>query len=77
MENVPPPPYDLLEHSHVLLKHILIFYRKENLGLFTVQTLIQMLAYRCMEGLSEVVYIAITKLDIYLQHCYYTSSSHG
>jgi len=36
-----------------------------------------MLAYGCMEGLSEVVYIAITKSSIDLQHCYYISSSFG
>jgi hypothetical protein len=36
MENVPPPPYDLLERSHVLLEHILVFHYKENLGLFNV-----------------------------------------
>ncbi len=36
MESVPPPPYDLLEHSHALLKHSLIFHCKENLGLFNV-----------------------------------------
>ncbi len=64
MENVPPSPYDLLEHSHVLLKHILIFYYKENLGLFNVQVPVQVLTYGCMEGLFEIVYIAITKSDI-------------
>jgi hypothetical protein len=39
MENVPPPPYDLLKHSHALLEHILVFHHKENLGLFNVQHL--------------------------------------
>jgi hypothetical protein len=64
--NGAPPPYDLLERSHVLLKHTLIFYHKENLGLFSVQVPIQVLAYGCMEGLSEVVYIAMTKSYILL-----------
>ncbi len=64
MENGPPLLYDLLEHSHVLLDHILVFHRKENLGLFSVQVPIQVLAYGCLEGLSEAVYTAITKLDI-------------
>jgi len=64
MENGPPLLYDLLERSHVLLDHILVFHYKENLGLFNVQVPIQVLAYGCMEGLSEVVYTAITKLDI-------------
>jgi hypothetical protein len=77
MENVPPLPYDLLEHSHVLLNHILVFHCKENLGLFNVQMPIQVLAYGCLEGLFEVVYITITKLGIYLQHCCYTSTSFG
>jgi hypothetical protein len=77
MENVPPPPYDLLEHSHVLLNHTLVFYCKENLGLFDVQTPIQVLAYGCLEGLFEVVYTIITKSSICLQHCCYTSSSSG
>ncbi len=36
MESVPPPPCDLLEHSHVLLEHTLVFHYKENLGLFSV-----------------------------------------
>jgi hypothetical protein len=75
MENIPPPPYDLLERSHALLDHILIFHCKENLGLFNVQALIQVLAYGCLEGLFEVVYIVVTKLNICLQHCCYTSSS--
>ncbi len=75
MENVPPLPYDLLECSHVLLDHTLIFHRKEDLGLFNVQAPIQVLAYGCLEGLFKVVYIVITKLVIYLQHCCYTSSS--
>jgi hypothetical protein len=77
MENVPFPPYYLLECSHALLEHILIFHCKENLGLFSVRAPIQVLAYGCLEGLSEVVYIAITKSSIYLQHCCYTSSSFG
>jgi len=64
MENGPLLLYDLLEHSHVLLNHILVFHRKENLGLFSVQVLIQVLAYRCLEGLSKAIYIAITKSDI-------------
>ncbi len=66
MENVPPPPYDLLEHSHALLKHILFFHRKENLGLFNVQAPIQMLAYGCLEGLFEAMYTVVTKLNIFL-----------
>ncbi len=77
MENVPPPPYDLLKCSHVLLEHILVFHRKENLGLFNVQAPIQVLAYGCLEGLFEAIYIAITKLGIDLQHCYCISSSYG
>ncbi len=75
MESVPPLPYDLLEHSHALLEHTLDFHRKENLGLFSVQVPIQVLAYGCMEGLFEVVYIAITKSNINLQHCCCISSS--
>jgi len=75
MENVPPPPYDLLEHSHALLDHTLIFHHKENLGLFNVQAPIQVLAYGCLEGLFKVVYIFVAKSNICLQHCYYTSSS--
>jgi len=74
MENVPPSPYVLLECSHALLKHIMVFHCKENLGLFNVQAPIQVLAYGCLEGLSEVVYIVITKSDKCLQHCCYTSS---
>ncbi len=74
MENVPPPLYDLLECSHVLLEYTLIFHHKENLGLFNVQVPIQVLAYGCMEGLFEAIYIAITKLGINLQHCCCTSS---
>jgi hypothetical protein len=66
MENVPPLPYDLLEHSHALLEHTLDFHCKENLGLFNVQAPIQVLAYGCLEGLFEVVYIAITKSSINL-----------
>jgi hypothetical protein len=77
MENIPPPPFDLLERSHVLLEHTLVFHWKENLGLFSVQMPIQVLAYGCLEGLSEVVYIAITKLKICLQHCCRISSSFG
>jgi len=50
MENVPPLPYDLLQCSHALLDHTLVFHRKKNLVLFSVQTPIQMLAYGCMEG---------------------------
>jgi hypothetical protein len=75
MENVLPPPYDLLECSHALLDHTLIFHRKENLGLFNVQAPIQVLAYGCLEGLFKVVYIVVTKSCICLQHCCYTSSS--
>ncbi len=75
MENIPPPPYDLLEHPHVLLEHILVFHRKENLGLFNVQAPIQVFAYGCLEGLSEAMYIAITKSSICLQHYCCTSSS--
>jgi len=77
MENVPPPPYDLLERSHALLEHILVFHYKENLGLFNVQGPIQVLIYGCLEGLSEVVYIVVTKSDICLQHCCCISSSFG
>jgi hypothetical protein len=44
--------YDLLDCSHVLLEHILVFHHKENLGLFNVQVPIQVLAYGCLEGLS-------------------------
>ncbi len=36
MENVPLPPYDLLERSRALLEHTLVFHHKENLGLFNV-----------------------------------------
>jgi hypothetical protein len=61
MENVPLPPYDLLQCSHVLLEHILVFHYKENLGLFNVQALIRVFAYGCLEGLYEVVYIVVTK----------------
>jgi len=68
MENVLPPPYDLLKHSHGFLKHILVFHHKENLGLFIVQTLIQVLAYGCLEGLFEIVYIIITKFDALPSH---------
>ncbi len=57
-------------------KTILVFHHKKNLGLFSVQAPIQMLAYGCLEGLSKNVYIAITKSNIYLQHCYCTSSSY-
>jgi len=77
MENVPPPFYYLLECSHALLKHIRIFHSKENLGLFNVQMPIQVLAYGCLEGLYEVVYIAITKSGICLQHYSCISSSFG
>jgi hypothetical protein len=66
MENVPPPPYVLLEHSHALLKHTLVFHRKENLGLFSVLAPIQVLVYWCLEGLSKVVYTTITKSGICL-----------
>ncbi len=68
MENVLPPPYDLLEHPHALLEPILVFHRKKNLGLFNVQAPIQVLAYGCLEGLFEVVYTIITKPCICLQH---------
>ncbi len=68
MENVLPLPYDFLEHSHALIAHILVFHREENLGLFSVQVPIQVLAYGCLEGLSKVVYIVFTKSSIYLQH---------
>jgi len=69
MENVSPSPYDLLERSHALIKHTLIIYHKKILGLFNVKTPIQVLAYGCMEGLFEVVYIAVTKSNMCLQHC--------
>jgi hypothetical protein len=36
MENITPPPYDLLKNSHVLLEHTLVFHHKANLGLFNV-----------------------------------------
>jgi hypothetical protein len=75
MENIPLPPYDLLEHSHVLLKHNLVFHGKKNLGLFSLQAPIQVLAYGCLKGLFKSIYTAITKLGIYLQHYYCTSSS--
>jgi hypothetical protein len=75
MESIPILPYDLLEHSHALLKHTLVFNHKENLGLFNVHAPIQVLAYGCLEGLSKAVYITITKSGIYLQHCRFTSSS--
>jgi len=45
MESIPPLPYDLLELSHALLEHTLVFHRKKNLGLFKVQAPIQVLAY--------------------------------
>ncbi len=38
MESVPPPSYELLEHSHALLEHTLAFHHEKNLGLFNVQT---------------------------------------
>jgi hypothetical protein len=76
MENVPPPPYDLLKYSHALVDHTLVFHHKENLGLFSVQTPIQVFAYGCLEGLSKAIYIAITKSGICLQHCSSTSSSY-
>jgi len=66
MENAPFPPYDLLKHSHALLKHHLVFRHKKNLGLFSVQTPIQVLTYGCLEGLFEVVYTIVTKLGICL-----------
>jgi hypothetical protein len=75
MENVPPPPYDLLECSHTLLWHILVFHRKENLGLFSVQMPIQVLTHGCLKGLYISIYIIVTKLGICLQHCYYISPS--
>jgi hypothetical protein len=65
MKNIPPSPYDLLNCSHALLEHILVFYHKKNLGLFNVQARIQALAYGCLEGLSKAIYIAITNLGIY------------
>jgi len=77
MENIPPPPYDLLERSHALLKHILIFHPKENLGLFSVHTPIQVFAYGCLEGLFEAIYITITKSCICLQHYCCISSTSG
>jgi hypothetical protein len=70
MENTPPPPYDLVEHSHALLHHTLIFHHKKNLGLFNMQMPIQVFAYGCLEGLSKIVYTIVTKSSIYLQHCY-------
>ncbi len=75
MASIPPLSYDLLKCSHALLKHILVFHCKENLGLFSVP--IQVLAYGCLEGLSKVVYIVVTKSNICLQHCYCISSSFG
>ncbi len=75
MENVPPLPYDLLKCSHALLEHTLVFHHKENLGLFNVQIPIQMLTYGCLEGLSKVIYIVVTKSSICLQHYYCISSS--
>jgi len=75
MENITPLPYDLLECSHALLKHTLVFHHKENFGLFSVQAPIQVLAYGCLEGLSEAVYIVVTKSGIGLQHYCCTSSS--
>jgi len=66
MENVPPLPYDLLKHSHVISEHTLVFHHRENLGLFSVQVPIQVLTYGCLEGLFEIVYTSITKSNIYL-----------
>jgi hypothetical protein len=74
---IPPLLYDLLKHSHVLLDHTMVFHCKKNLGLFSVQAPIQVLAYGCLEGLFEIVYIVLTKSGIYLQHCCCTSSSFG
>jgi hypothetical protein len=77
MENGPLLPYDLLEFSHALLKHILVFHHKKNLGLLSVQAPIQVFAYGGLEGLFEIICIAITKSSICLQHCCCTSSSFG
>jgi hypothetical protein len=76
MENV-LPPYDLLEHSHALLEHTLVFHHKENLGSVNVQAPIQVLAYGCMEGLFGAIDIAITKSSICLQHGCSISSLYG
>jgi len=77
MVNIPPPPYDLLECSHAFLEHISVFHPKEILGLFSAQMPIQVFAYGCLEGLFEVLYIAITKSSICLQHYCCTSLSSG
>jgi hypothetical protein len=72
MENVPPLLYELLEHSHALLDHTLVFQRKENLGLFNVQTLIHMLTYGCLEGLSKVITNLILILILYVDDLFIT-----
>lgn len=81
IENVPPPTYALLECSYVLLEHILAFHGEENLGLnlglFSVQMLVRVLAYGCLEGLTKAFYIPITQLGICVQHSCCTSSSFG
>jgi hypothetical protein len=77
MKNVPPLLYELLECSHALLDHTLVFQRKKHLGLFSVQTHIQMLTYGCLEGLFDVVYTIVTKSWNCLQQCYCSSSSSG
>ncbi len=77
MENVPSLLYNLQEHSHVLLKHILVFHHKKNLGLFNVQTPIQVLTYGRLEGLFKAVYTIVAKSNIYLQHYCCTLSSFG
>jgi hypothetical protein len=64
--DVPPPLYDLMEHSHVLLDHTIMFHCKKNLGMFSLQMLIQVITYGCLEGLFEFVYTIVTKLSIYL-----------
>jgi hypothetical protein len=64
IESVPPPTYVLLKPSYVLLEHIVAFHRKENLVLFSVQMLVQVLAYGCLERLT--VYVPITESNICL-----------
>jgi hypothetical protein len=54
MGSIPLLPYDLLECSHALLKHTLIFHHKENLGLFNVLAPIQVLAYVCIKDYLEL-----------------------
>jgi hypothetical protein len=51
------------------------FPPQREFGLVQCATPNQVLACGCLEGLFEVVNIAITKLSISLQHCFYSSSS--